>query len=290
MLDSSVLGATRRRDSRDVAPVGALELLQRKATVAAQENRQLQDELLQGRRLMGEYHAQIALDRIRQEDEMERLQDTLDTLSACEAQLDERLTFLFNDCQRLARDNAKICANFGKSDNELAELRRSLSIQERKNADGKANLGRLREECVKEERELARVTEELRDAQRSKEKLKLQQWEMRDEQDQLDGAVELLSQEIQLLKKRAAGSTTRKRRDSFAALKQQQPTAPPTELSTARSNPVTQREVGPAGRNRGALQPIERCERPDCAYFREQLEQLEAMLLRRLSSVGGGGE
>jgi chromosome segregation ATPase len=273
-MDSS-FSASFRRSSLDIVP-GQLEQLQRKTIVAAQENRLLQDELLQGRRLLGEYHAQIALDQIRQENEINRLQQTLDALGAAEAQLEERLTFLFNDCQRLARDNEKISANFGKSDDELAELRRTLTIQEKKNADGKTNLGNLRVQCVSEERELARVTEELREAQRGREKLKLQQWEVRDERDQLEGAVELLEQELQLLKKRMHG--TRKRRESAAKVPLSE-----AATSTGLSNPATQRELAPVGRGRGQLQPLERCDRPDCMYFREQLEQLESMLLHRIS-------
>lgn len=108
---------------------GAFARTDRLATKAAAENRRLAALLQDGRRFVGEHHAQLALDHVFLEDQVAKAQAALEAATAEEDQLEARLTFLFEGCARLSRENSELVAEGQRRDAELEQMRLQVKLQ-----------------------------------------------------------------------------------------------------------------------------------------------------------------
>lgn len=201
---TSVTSSTGRQGTP--VPVFHVRDVQRRVMRVAEENRDLRDELNMGRKLLGEYHAQLSIDALRQRQQKEEIQNEIQQLEAQSQHLRQRTSFLFNDSMRIELDNAKIREGFAKKDQMIRDVERLLHIEEEKYREAATEIQSLQRHVVDQSKQLVRYKNELREGKRHKLLEKQREWDAADEVDRLEGVMFRLEEELDALQRRIKGA------------------------------------------------------------------------------------
>lgn len=172
--------------------VGQFGALLVEVEAVERENEQLMNLLKSGRSRVGEFHASLMLDNIRLVNERAALRDELEQVRKQESTLRQRLQFLFDDCQRLSRDNDLMVEEARRRDEELAATERLLRQQRTVLQGAFRNLDREKLAC----RAAAEALHESNEGKlKMREKVILQhrsRWEMQDRLDKCNQEAEYM--------------------------------------------------------------------------------------------------